>query len=320
MRGVRSTESEPGPAALAVPRDAGRQAPTRQDPPLLLLATCAAMPGGDPDERGAVDALRAAGLDTRLAVWDDPTVDWPGADLVVVRSTWDYTERRDEFLAWTRSVPRLANPAPVLEWNSDKTYLRRLADAGLPVAPTCWYEPGDDVAVPGPDVVVKPTVSAGSRDTQRHLDPDAALRHARALLAAGRPVMVQPYLDAVDTAGETGLVWMDDRFSHAFRKGALLAAGAGATEDLFAAEWIAPRGPSPVELATAERVLDSLGSLSPVAREDLLYARVDLVPDASGTPVLLELELTEPSLWFLADPSSPTRWVEAVQAWLAQVG
>ncbi|MDQ3592818.1 MAG: hypothetical protein M3386_07960 [Actinomycetota bacterium] len=287
--------------------------------PRVLLATCAEMPAGDEDEQVAIAALRAAGVGAQPAVWDDPAVDWSGADLVIVRSTWDYTLRRAEFLAWARSVPRLANPAEVLAWNSDKTYLRQLADAGLPVAPTRWYEPGDDVQVPAGDVVVKPTVSAGAKDTQRHRDAAAARAHAAALLDTGRAVMVQPYLDAVDSAGETGLVWMADRFSHAFGKGALLAAGAGATDGLYAVEQIEARQPSRAERETAEHVLDALAALSPAGRGDLLYARVDLVPGPSGEPVLLELELTEPSLWFVADASAPARWVEAVQGWLARV-
>jgi hypothetical protein len=114
--------------------------------PRVLLATCAEIPDGDEDERVGIAALRAAGVDAVPSVWDDPSVDWSAADLVVVRSTWDYARRHDEFLQWAGSVPQLANPAPMLEWNSDKTYLRTLAEAGLPVVPTTWYVPGDDVA------------------------------------------------------------------------------------------------------------------------------------------------------------------------------
>lgn len=284
----------------------------------MLLATCAEVPAGDDDEQVAIDALRTAGIDARPAVWDDPAVDWSAADLVVVRSTWDYNQRRAEFLAWARSVPRLANPADVLDWNSDKTYLRQLGDAGLPVVPTSWYEPGDKVHDHPGDLVVKPTVSAGAKDTRRHRDAASARAHAEQLLAAGRPVMVQPYVAGVDSAGETGLVWMADRFSHAFRKGALLAAGAEATGGLYAVEEIGARNPSPGEREAAERVLDALAALSPAGRDELLYARVDLVPDPSGEPLLLELELTEPSLWFAADASAAARWVDAVQGWLAR--
>lgn len=278
----------------------------------LLLATCAEVPDGDDDELPAIDALRQRGLDVELAAWDDASVDWASADLVVVRSTWDYVGRRERFLDWARSVPRLANPAEVLAWNTDKTYLRALTDAGLPVVATTWYEPGDSPDTPDGEVVVKPTVSAGARDTQRHTDPDAARVHIDCLLAADRAVMVQPYLDGVDTAGETGLVWLGDRYSHGFRKAPLLSAGVGATRELYAAETIGARTPSAAELDVADRVLDAVVAVGPVGRDQLLYARVDLVPGPDGTPVLLELELTEPSLWFVADPGSPARWADAV--------
>lgn len=282
--------------------------------PRLLLATCAEFPDGEDDERPAIDALVQRGLDVELAVWDDTSVDWAAADLVVVRSTWDYVGRRAEFLAWARSVPRLANPAEILAWNTDKTYLRALTGAGLPVVPTTWYEPGDAPQPPPGEVVVKPTVSAGARDTQRHTDPDAARAHISALLGSGRPVMVQPYLDGVDTAGETGLVWMGDRYSHSFRKAPLLAPDAGATDALYAAETIGARSPSSAELDVADQVLDALAAVAPVGRDQLLYARVDLVPGPDGSPVLLELELTEPSLWFVADPAAPARWADTVAA------
>ncbi len=280
--------------------------------PRVLLATCAEVPDGDDDERLGVQALRAAGVDVAFGVWDDPTVDWAAADLVVVRSAWDYARRHDDFLAWAGQVPRLANNADLLAWNVDKRYLAELAGSGVPIVPTTWYEPGDPPDPPGGPVVVKPSISAGSRDTRRHDDPAAALAHARALLDDGRTVMVQPYVAGVDSAGETGLVFVAGRFSHGFRKGPLLTPGEHATDRLFAEEEITPREPSAAERAVGEQVLDALESLGRVRRDDLLYARVDLVP-GEGEPLLLELELAEPSLFFAAGAGAAQRWAAAVR-------
>jgi hypothetical protein len=280
----------------------------------VLLATCAEVPAGDPDEHLGVDALRRLGVAVDFAVWDDPDVDWGAVDLTVVRSAWDYARRRDDFLAWARDVPRLANSAAVLAWNTDKRYLAELAAVGAPVVPTRWYAPGDPPPRPDGPVVVKPSVSAGARDTRHHDDPDAATRHASELLAAGRTVMVQPYVRAVDAAGETGLVFMSGRFSHAFGKAALLTAGDRATSALFAAEEISPRAPSQRELAVAELVLDAAEMRGPAPRSALLYARIDLVPGDDGEPLLLELELAEPSLFFGSAPGSAQRWADAVRA------
>jgi hypothetical protein len=281
--------------------------------PSILLATCAEVPEGDDDEQLGVEAIRELGVEVAFAVWDDPGVDWSGPDLVVVRSAWDYARRHDEFVAWARGVPRLANPADVLVWNTDKRYLGELAAVGVPVVPTRWYAPGEPPPAPAGPVVVKPTVSAGSRDTRRHDDPGEAIGHTAELHAAGRTVMVQPYVTGVDSAGETGLVFVAGRFSHAFGKGALLTAGDQATGRLFAQEEITRREPSADELAVGEQVLDAAELRGPAARSDLLYARIDLVPGEDGEPLLLELELTEPSLFFAAGHDAAQRWAEAVR-------
>ncbi|GAB3889378.1 hypothetical protein GCM10027612_31620 [Microbispora bryophytorum subsp. camponoti] len=136
--------------------------------------------------------------------WLDPRVDWSEFDAAVVRSPWDYIDRRDEFVAWAHrveSVTRLFNPAPVIEWNTDKTYLRTL---GVPTVPTHWPTQGGDPGADLPDwdeFVVKPAISAGARDTVRTADRGAAAGHAATLLAAGRTVMVQPYIPSVEQEG-----------------------------------------------------------------------------------------------------------------------
>ena len=110
-------------------------------------------------------ALSERGIDGRWVVWDDPAVDW-SESLVAVRATWDYEQRREEFLAWARSLPRMLNSAAVFEWNTDKAYLTQLADAGVPVVPTVVVERSEDLlgAVAGfGHAVVKPCVGAGGR-------------------------------------------------------------------------------------------------------------------------------------------------------------
>lgn len=280
----------------------------------IALATAAEFPDLDEDGPVLVEALATLGLAAEPAVWTDPDVDWSTYDLVVVRSTWDYQNRRDDFVAWARrvaAVSRLANSADVLAWNTDKTYLRALAESGLPVVPTDWLEPGDRFAVPAQgEYVVKPAISAGSRDTNRYVAGDhdeLAVAHAADLLAAGRTVMVQPYLHEVDTAGETALLYFGGELSHAIRKGPLLTAAMAPVEGAYKEEEILPREPTAVERETGERVLDALAAVSPVARENLVYARVDLVPGHDSTPVVLELELTEPSMFLVYDGASGAR-------------
>jgi glutathione synthase/RimK-type ligase-like ATP-grasp enzyme len=282
--------------------------------PRVALATCRALPGGDEDSDVLLAATGAAGLDTDWRVWDDPAVDWDSYDLVVIRSTWDYVPRRDDFAAWAASVPRLANPADVVAWNTDKTYLRELAATGLPVVPTQWLTPGAPVEWPSwPDLVVKPTVSAGSRDTARYgpAEQDRAREHAARLLDAGRPVMVQPYLSGVDTEGESALVYVGGEYSHSLHKAAILRAGDDAeTDELFRPEEITERKATAAERDLAERTL----ALVPGGADRLLYARVDLLPGPDGEPVLIELELAEPSLFLSEAPGSADRFAAAIRA------
>ncbi|MFD0971031.1 ATP-grasp domain-containing protein [Plantactinospora endophytica] len=279
------------------------------------------MPGLDPDDRLLLPPLAQRGIRAEAAIWDDPDVDWAGYALAVLRSPWDYPTRRAEFVAWTRTVPRLANPADLVRWNTDKRYLRELASAGVPTVPTTWLGPDDDWTLPAEpgEYVVKPVVGAGSLDAGRYDLADAAQRelagtHVKRLRAAGRWVMVQPYLSAVDTAGETGLLFFAGpdglRFSHAVRKGPMLVGPDYGVDGLFRPEQITPRTPAAAELAVAERVLAAL----PSGPDRPLYARVDLIPGPDGAPVLVEVELTEPSLFLGHAPDAADRLADAIAA------
>ncbi|MER6812136.1 hypothetical protein ABT299_22955 [Spirillospora sp. NPDC000708] len=280
--------------------------------PLCALATCAHLPEGSDDARMLAAALTGLGVTADIAVWDDPAVHWSRYDLVVVRSTWDYTDRREEFLAWAESLPRVLNPADVLRWNTDKRYLRDLAAAGVPVVPTRW-DP-DGIPADWPEYVLKPSVSSGSRDTARWGpgEEDAARAHLRELRDAGRTVMLQPYLEAVDTAGETALVFLGGEYSHAARKARVLNPGAGVEGLAGLGETrgkVTATTATDAELDLAHRVLDAV----PGGR-DLLYARVDLIPGPGGDPLLIELELTEPALYLEHAPGGDARFAKAVAA------
>jgi glutathione synthase/RimK-type ligase-like ATP-grasp enzyme len=252
----------------------------------------------DEDLPPLAKALEAEGLTSQVVAWDDPRVEWSTYPLVVVRSTWDYVPRRDQFVQWSRRVAsctRIANSAAILEWNTDKRYLGELASAGIPAVPTSWIAPGEAIALP-PDgaLVIKPSISAGAKDTARYAAQEAraARAHIERLHAAGRTAMVQPYLHHLDETGETALVYFAGVYSHSVRKGALWRSAPQLVRGLYAQETIHACEPTATERALADRVLGAV-------REPLLYARVDLAPGSDGRPLLLELELTEPSL-FLA--------------------
>jgi hypothetical protein len=306
----------------------------------VALVTCDLFPDLWDDDFPLRDALLDRGVTVDAIRWDDPAADWDGYDLAVIRSPWDYVARRDEFVAWAHRVPRLANPADIVAWNTDKRYLGELAAQGIPATPTVYVAPGTDWTPPSAgEWVVKPTISAGSQDTGRYRLPaqlDLARAHVGRLTAAGRTAMIQPYLAAVDTQGETAVLFLPSagglqsgglqsgglqsgglqsgglRYSHAIRKGAMLTGPDEGTIDP-GDEKITPRTPTPAELAVAARVLEAV----PGGAGRLLYARVDLISGPDGAPLLVELELTEPSLFLREAPGAADRLADGIVARLA---
>ncbi len=277
----------------------------------VAVATCRDVPALDADGAVLLAALRRAGLQPEVRVWDDPSVDWSSYRLVLIRSTWDYFLRREQFVKWIRSCPATANPAAVLVWNTDKRYLLDLQRAGVPVVPTVVFAPGEPVDVPQAwtrgKVVFKPTVSGAAADTGRYRPGAGQARNlAEHVHGQGRAVMVQPYQAQVEQHGETSLVYLGGRLSHAFSKQALLTAP-GTREPL--------RGDAALDAVTAvsatpeqRTVADAALAAVPGGRDQLSYARVDLIADDAGRPLLLELELTEPSLFLrFADDGAADR-------------
>jgi len=286
----------------------------------VALVTARAARGLDEDMAPLQCALSAAGARSQIVDWDDPGVHWQTFDLVLLRSAWDYSLRPREFRAWAESVARqtkLLNPLAVVLWNTDKHYLRELAAAGVPIVPTAFIEPGElagkkiedfTARHDAEEFVVKPAIGSGSRDAQRHVraNLDQLHKHVERLIDSGRSALLQPYLERVNVHGETALMYFAGRFSHAVRKGPLLRSGEGPTKALFAAEEITSRLASDDERQVASRAL----AVSPCA--PLLYARVDLIRDAANQPCLLELELTEPSLFFDYSPGSAEHFAREI--------
>ena len=271
----------------------------------VALATCAAIPELEPDDRLLLPALAAHGIEGVPAVWDDGGIEWDAFDLVVLRSTWDYAERRDEFLAWATSLRRVENPVPLLEWNTDKRYLEQLAGAGVPTVPTRFVQPGSTFEPPAEPFVVKPSVSAGGRSSARFEADEVDAAHAlvAAIHAEGRTAMIQPYLSGAE---EKALVYVDGDYSHALLRRVPLPA-AGSPPVLYLDEELAPAEASAEERETARAALGC-------APGEPLYARVDLLGGA-----VLELELTEPSLYLGYGEGSADRFARAISARLSSL-
>ena len=283
----------------------------------VALASCVNLPEPDLDEAPLLAALGAAGLDARVLAWDDPAADWRAARMTLLRGTWNYPSRPRAFVEWveaTARVTELWNPLPAVRWNLHKGYLLELEDRGIAVTPTELVPRGsrrplaDVMSARGwTDVVVKPAVSAASYRTRRIRDARLSdgEAHLRALTANG-DTLVQSYLPSVEGYGERALVWIDGELTHAVRKTRRLA---DEDEAISAAVPIAP-----AEAALAATALERAAE---VVGGPPMYARIDVAPGPGGGPVLMELELIEPSLFFPQSPQALDRFVAAVRKRLA---
>lgn len=277
---------------------------------IIALATSVCDLKNDDDMPLLVAECEALGVPVEVCAWDDPAVDWSRYAHVILRSTWNYIECRDEFLIWAEGVAartNLVNPLSVVRWASDKHYLGDLAARGVPVVPSRFIEPGEDAREAlrdflatnsrSDEFVVKPTVGSYSKNVKRFVRAatDEALEHVHRIFGQGRSVILQPYLSSVDRLGETNLTYFDRVYSHAIRKSALLMSDGtvnGPTAD-FRAARVADADEQAVALAILDATVEHLGLERP-----LLYGRVDLIRGNDGTPMLLELDICEPSLSF----------------------
>ncbi|MFI1763131.1 RimK family alpha-L-glutamate ligase [Streptomyces sp. NPDC020800] len=282
----------------------------------IALATYdpGAEPTKDSDLAVLAQALREAGAGADIRCWDDPDADWGAYDLVVIRSTWDYSWRAEEFAAWVERagrVTRLANPPAVVRWNTDKRYLGELAAAGVPTVPTRYIAPGESAELPADhEYVIKPTSGAGARFAARYTpaEHETAAGQLTRMHTEGFTAMVQPYLRGIDVTGERALQFFGGSLLHASRKGAVLSSGTPYDADKVAHPGLEPWQPTEAELDVAEKALSAVPGGAP----GLLYARVDLVDGEDGQPLVMELELVEPNLFLFLHPTSLPRVTRAI--------
>jgi glutathione synthase/RimK-type ligase-like ATP-grasp enzyme len=279
----------------------------------IAFVTSAAHSDLTPDDHLAVAELKKRGVSVSGAVWNDPAVDWGAFDAIILRSTWDYHHNADEFRTWIAAREAggapVWNPPAVLRWNMEKTYLRDLEDAGVPVVPTEWLAQGSRPDLRAlleargwAEAVVKPVISAAATRTWRVSRESASEIEGQLAesLELG-DVMVQPFIPEIQTRGEWSLMFFDGEFSHAVRK--MPIDGDFRVQTGFG-------GRSAVE-HPSEAVLSAVRKVLEAAPSPWLYVRVDGIETAAGY-VLLELEMLEPSLFLAQNPEAPARFAEAI--------
>lgn len=281
--------------------------------PAVAFVTCHGVPALTADDRLAVAALADLGVRAAAVRWDDETDEWQRYRAIVIRSTWDYHHHPDRFRAWIDRLESIGaplwNPPDVLRWNTDKRYLLTLGAGDLRPPPTLVIERGSTTSLSAilgdrgwDEIVVKPVISADGFSTERASRRTAAADQplVDAMLARG-DVMIQPLVPDISTRGELSLMFFDTVFSHAVRKRP--RGGEFRVQERLGGT-ISATAVAPALVAQASALL---ASSAPAA----LYARVDIV-DAPERPVLMELELVEPSLFLAHDPESAMRFARAI--------
>jgi glutathione synthase/RimK-type ligase-like ATP-grasp enzyme len=260
------------------------------------------------DDELAIPSLEELGWQVETISWSDPSVDWKSYNAAIIRTTWDYQKRPEHYLEVMadieRSGARLLNPLNVVKWNLDKRYLRELEISGISIVPTIWKEGGISAeefsewqSALGSELIIKPNVSATAHDTFRMASYDSSLEAT----FDSRSFMVQPFVPAIVDEGEYSLFYFAGAYSHTILKSPVQ--GDFRVQEEYGG-IITVVEPEPELIASAEDVLSRIS-------DELLYARVDLVRDAGGGFMLMELELIEPALYFRMDPDSPARFVHA---------
>jgi glutathione synthase/RimK-type ligase-like ATP-grasp enzyme len=255
-----------------------------------------------------MSALSEAGIDATLLAWDDDTARWDEFGLCVIRSTWNYPEFPSEFCRWvhecSRALPML-NPSDVVLANVDKRYLFDFQAQGIPIVPSELFLQGTTEALErwrNRTFVVKPTVSAGSWMTRKFtpIDFERGVAFLNNHLQS-RDMMVQPYIDSVEQGGEVAWVWIDGEVTHGVRKSPRFEEDAESVSEAVM--------PTPEASAIVGEIMSRVDA-------DLLYARVDLI-ESGGESLLSELELIEPSLFFMQNTYALERFVGAVKRRIA---
>jgi len=262
----------------------------------VTLVTCRAHPGLPEDDHFLLDSLKRRGLRYRVAIWDDPEVDWSASPVTLIRAAWDSHLDPQRFSAWINTLAGqsdLLNTAALVRWNFDKQYLLELRKKGMHVVPTALVTSASEATIStalrqiaSSEIVVKPRFGADAYGVKRlSADSEAVSVHFERFGGHGG-LLIQPFIPGVERERERSLVFIAGRFSHALFRNPFGSGPTKQTPDNM-------HTPMAQELRYCDELFDSLPRLS--------YARVDLIP-LDTRPALMELEIIDPSLFFKARP------------------
>jgi hypothetical protein len=279
----------------------------------IALVTYRDLPHLTSEDQLVCSFLQTLGVQTHAVVWDAPDVAWDTYQAVVVRSCWDYHVHPSRFITWLRHLERLQiplwNPAPILQWNLHKTYLRDLQTQGVAIPPTCWLTRGCTAELATifadhgwKEAVIKPAISATAYNTWRTTREQGRQNQSRfAALLQDSDLLVQQFMDPVVTYGEWSFVFFQKQYSHGVLKKA--KPGDFRVQDDFGGT-VEVVSPGMALIEQAQQIINCI-------KGPLLFARVDGI-ERDGQLVLMELELIEPFLFLTSNPHAVERFARAI--------
>jgi len=289
---------------------------------IIALVSASSAEAHDRDLLKITEELDKRSVAWEVVHWHNKSVDWGKFAIAKVQSPWDYVDAIHAFREWlprAAAATTLCNSLEIIQWNIDKRYLRDVQAAGIEIIPTSFIDNEEDIlncTLLDTDIIVKPAISAGSNDTGRYrCRKEEAFDQCRRILSGGRTVLVQPYITDIDSLGETGLVYIAGKYSHAIYKQANFGDVQQVHNGLYVEGVVRGRTATEAERDCGDKTMAFITSKFRAAP---LYARVDMVSSAAG-PLIMEVELLEPNLFmqFAEEPSAAAAMADALVAALA---
>lgn len=283
----------------------------------IALVSCSSMSDYKTDipneDELLLSYLHKKGIAAEIVVWDDEHVNWEGYDIVINKSTWDYFNKPEQFRAWLKEMQareiNLYNSPETILWNMDKSYLKDLEKAGIPVISTIWLDKDTLIDLPvvmsqlrARDIIIKPRISGASKNTYKVTAQNVLeVQEKFSELIKNEDYMAQPFMPQI-MEGEYSFIFFNGAFSHAVVK-------APHKDDFRVQHYfggsITPYLPTDSIKEQAQKVADAFAS-------DCLYARVDGLL-IEGVLHIIELEVIEPMLYLHFNEHSYDNFLKAIK-------
>tara|TARA_B110001454_G_scaffold216050_1_gene238583 strand:+ start:1263 stop:2174 length:912 start_codon:yes stop_codon:yes gene_type:complete len=264
-----------------------------------------------------MEGLEKLNLRTIKKDWNDTNFNWSSTKSAIFRSTWDYFDQFSNFRNWLDLVKDqcyLINPYQQINWNLDKHYLIDLQKLDLPVVESVFVSKKTNLNLKTisksknwKDIVIKPTISGAARHTYLLKNDEIKNFQEKWLsLTSMEDFMVQEFQNNILSSGEIAVMLFGGKYSHSVLKKA--KKGDFRVQDDFGGS-VEKINPSLEIIQLAEKTIKSLKTIP-------IYARVDIIFDNNNRPVISELELIEPELWFRFKEDSAYKLAEIVKDFL----